>query len=117
MWGSVGCSLIVFFQFMAMNASALFLTAFTVERYIAICHPMKAQVIENLVSIQIDPTGNVQYICTMTRAKRIILTCWIFALVYSSPWLVLTHIKSSFVKGFGMVTLKIKETVFLHLLM
>ena len=27
-----------------MNASALFLSAFTVERYIAICHPMKAQV-------------------------------------------------------------------------
>ena len=34
----------VYCQFLAMNASALFLSAFTVERYIAICHPMKAQV-------------------------------------------------------------------------
>ena len=39
-----GCSLMVFCQFLAMNASALSLTAFTIERYIAICHPMKAQV-------------------------------------------------------------------------
>ena len=43
-WGSLGCSLMVFLQFLAMNASALSLTAFTIERYIAICHPMKAQV-------------------------------------------------------------------------
>ena len=43
-WGSVGCSLMVFCQFLAMNSSALSLTAFTIERYIAICHPMKAQV-------------------------------------------------------------------------
>ena len=34
----------IYCQFLAMNASALFLSAFTVERYIAICHPMKAQV-------------------------------------------------------------------------
>ena len=44
-WGSLGCSLMVYAQFLAMNASALSLTAFTVERYIAICHPMKAQVV------------------------------------------------------------------------
>ena len=44
-WGSVGCSSLVFCQFLAMNASALSLTAFTIERYIAICHPMKAQVV------------------------------------------------------------------------
>ena len=44
-WGSLGCSLMVFCQFLAMNSSALSLTAFTIERYIAICHPMKAQVI------------------------------------------------------------------------
>ena len=43
-WGSLGCSLMVYAQFLAMNASALSLTAFTIERYIAICHPMKAQV-------------------------------------------------------------------------
>ena len=44
LWGPVGCSVLVYSQFLAMNASALFLSAFTVERYIAICHPMKAQV-------------------------------------------------------------------------
>ena len=44
LWGRLGCSLMVYCQFLAMNASALSLTAFTVERYIAICHPMKAQV-------------------------------------------------------------------------
>ena len=44
LWGGVGCSLIIYCQFLAMNVSALSLTAFTVERYIAICHPMKAQV-------------------------------------------------------------------------
>ena len=44
LWGSIGCSVLVYCQFLAMNASALFLSAFTVERYIAICHPMKAQV-------------------------------------------------------------------------
>ena len=69
-----------------MNASALSLTAFTVERYIAICHPMKAQ-----------------YICTLSRAKKIILCCWVFAVCYSSPWLVLTQIKYSCVKGYGQV--------------
>lgn len=86
LWGGVGCSLIIYCQFLAMNVSALSLTAFTVERYIAICHPMKAQ-----------------YICTITRAKRIIICCWTFALCYSSPWLVLTTIKLGCVKGYGQV--------------
>ena len=43
-WGGVGCSIMIYCQFVAINASALSLLAFTVERYIAICHPMKAQV-------------------------------------------------------------------------
>ena len=43
-WGSLGCSLMVYSQFLAVNMSTLSLSAFTVERYIAICHPMKAQV-------------------------------------------------------------------------
>ena len=50
LWGSTGCSLMVYAQFLAMNASALSLTAFTIERYIAICHPMKAQV-RTLISL------------------------------------------------------------------
>ena len=55
-WGSLGCSLMVYAQFLAMNASALSLTAFTIERYIAICHPMKAQVRDCLEKI----CGNLQ---------------------------------------------------------
>ena len=50
-WGSLGCSLMVFCQFLAMNSSALSLTAFTIERYIAICHPMKAQVAKRFESV------------------------------------------------------------------
>ena len=40
----------------------------------------------------------------MRRARRIITFCWMFALFYSSPWLVLTHIKYSCVQGYGMVS-------------
>ena len=43
-WTSLGCSLMIYCQFLAVNASTLSVSAFTVERYIAICHPMKAQV-------------------------------------------------------------------------
>ena len=42
-WGSVGCTLMIYLQYLGIDASALSLTAFTVERYIAICHPMKAK--------------------------------------------------------------------------
>ena len=44
-WGTVGCTLMIYLQYLAINASALSLTAFTVERYIAICHPIKSKFI------------------------------------------------------------------------
>lgn len=72
-WGKIGCSLLVFLQYLGINASSLSITAFTVERYIAICHPMKAQVV-----------------CTMERAKKIIIGLWAFAILYCAPWLPLT---------------------------
>ncbi|XP_015790558.1 mu-type opioid receptor [Tetranychus urticae] len=72
-WGRVGCALFIFFQYLGIDASSLSITAFTVERYIAICHPMKAQ-----------------KVCTVHRAKRIILNVWIFACLYNSPWFFLT---------------------------
>ena len=51
-----------------------------------------------------------QYICTLSRAKRIILCCWTFAVCYSSPWLVLAHIKTSCISGFGEVNLALAYT-------
>ena len=50
--------------------------AFTIERYIGICHPMRAQ-----------------YICTVKRAKMIIAGIWLFSLIYNSPWLFLITLK------------------------
>ena len=76
----------VLFQYLAIDASALSLTAFTIERYIAICHPIKSK-----------------SICTISRAKKIIITCWIFAIIYCSPWFFLTDLKSSCVEGIGEV--------------
>ncbi|XP_066908476.1 thyrotropin-releasing hormone receptor-like [Halyomorpha halys] len=69
-WGEAGCRMMIFFQNLGINASSLSLIAFTVERYIAICQPMKAQ-----------------KICTLGRAKRITLGVWGFASAYCSPWL------------------------------
>ena len=86
-WGPVGCTLFVYLQYLGIDASALSLTAFTIERYIAICHPMKSK-----------------SICTVSRAKRIIFSCWLFALVYCSPWFLFTQTKSMCVQGVGTVT-------------
>lgn len=75
-WGEFGCAAMIFIQYLGINASSLSLTAFTVERYIAICHIMLAQ-----------------YICTVKRAKKITIFVWIFAIAYCSPWLFLTKVQ------------------------
>ncbi|CAL1272552.1 unnamed protein product [Larinioides sclopetarius] len=81
-WGQVGCAIFIFLQYLGINVSSLSITAFTIERYIAICHPMKAQIV-----------------CTVSRAKKIIIGLWIFACLYCSPWLFLTKIKPLQYKG------------------
>ena len=53
-------------------ASILTITAFTAERYVAICHPMRAH-----------------RLCTVRRAKRIIGGVWAFGACYCAPWLAL----------------------------
>ncbi|XP_073988364.1 thyrotropin-releasing hormone receptor-like isoform X2 [Rhodnius prolixus] len=73
-WGNVGCSLMIYCQNLGINASSLSLVTLTVERYIAICHPMKAH-----------------KICTIGRAKKITVGMWVFAIFYCSPWLFLTE--------------------------
>jgi len=64
----------VFTQYLGVNVSSLSITAFTVERYIAICHPMRAQTM-----------------CTVSRAKRIIIVLWLFGVLYCAPWLGLVN--------------------------
>jgi thyrotropin-releasing hormone receptor len=76
-WGGATCSLLVFLQYLGVQASSLSITMFTIERYIAICHPMKAQ-----------------RMCTVQRAKRIIIAIWIFTTLYCAPWLGLTVVVS-----------------------
>ncbi|RWS09772.1 thyrotropin-releasing hormone receptor-like protein, partial [Dinothrombium tinctorium] len=85
-WGRVGCALFIFLQYLGINASSLSITSFTIERYIAICHPMRAQ-----------------QVCTVHRAKRIIAGVWIFACIYCSPWIFLTKVEPIYYKGYSNI--------------
>ncbi|KFQ30308.1 Thyrotropin-releasing hormone receptor, partial [Mesitornis unicolor] len=64
-----GCLCITYLQYLGINISAWSITAFTVERYIAICHAIKAQLL-----------------CTVSRAKRIISSLWLFTSLYCLMW-------------------------------
>ncbi|KAJ6657177.1 hypothetical protein lerEdw1_002766 [Lerista edwardsae] len=68
-YGLAGCLGITYFQYLGINASSCSITAFTVERYIAICHPMKAQTM-----------------CTVSRAKRILAFVWALNALYCILW-------------------------------
>lgn len=72
LYGPVLCAIFVFMQYLGINASALSITAFTIERYIGICHPMKAQLFY-----------------TLQRVKYIIAGLWSFSLLYNACWLYL----------------------------
>ncbi|XP_061772387.1 thyrotropin-releasing hormone receptor [Nerophis ophidion] len=72
-YGYAGCLGITYLQYLGINASSCSITAFTVERYIAICHPIKAQ-----------------FLCTLSRAKRIIMAVWALTSVYCVMWLFLS---------------------------
>ncbi|XP_062606185.1 thyrotropin-releasing hormone receptor-like [Saccostrea cucullata] len=74
-YGSFMCTLCVFLGYLGANVSSLSIGAFTVERYIGICHSLKAQTI-----------------CTVSRARRIILALWTIAVLYCSPWLALAKV-------------------------
>ncbi|XP_035245492.1 thyrotropin-releasing hormone receptor-like isoform X2 [Anguilla anguilla] len=73
-YGYAGCLCITYLQYLGINVSSCSITAFTVERYIAICHSMKAQ-----------------FICTVSRAKKIIACVWIFTSLYCVMWFFLVN--------------------------
>lgn len=75
-FGHAGCLGITYLQYLGINVSSCSITAFTVERYIAICHPIKAQTV-----------------CTVSRAKRIIAGVWIFTCIYCMLWFFLVDIQ------------------------
>ncbi|XP_035273172.1 thyrotropin releasing hormone receptor 2 [Anguilla anguilla] len=75
-YGHAGCLGITYFQYLGINVSSCSITAFTIERYIAICHPMRAQTV-----------------CTVSRAKRIIAGVWALTCVYCLLWFFLVDIQ------------------------
>uniref|UniRef100_A0A8D0HEB9 Thyrotropin-releasing hormone receptor n=1 Tax=Sphenodon punctatus TaxID=8508 RepID=A0A8D0HEB9_SPHPU len=74
-YGYAGCLCITYLQYLGINISACSITALTVERYIAICHSIKAQLL-----------------CTVSRAKRIIACLWLFTALYCLMWFFLVDI-------------------------
>ncbi|KAI3358803.1 hypothetical protein L3Q82_015203, partial [Scortum barcoo] len=75
-FGHYGCLCITYFQYLGINASSCSITAFTIERYIAICHPIKAQ-----------------FLCTLSRAKKIIVFVWAFTSLYCVMWFYLSDLQ------------------------
>ncbi|XP_058499950.1 thyrotropin-releasing hormone receptor isoform X1 [Solea solea] len=68
-YGYTGCLCITYLQYLGINVSSCSIMAFTIERYIAICHSIKAQ-----------------FLCTVSRAKRIIAGVWVFTSLYCIMW-------------------------------
>ncbi len=43
LFGALGCAIFSYLPYLAINTSSLSITAFTLERYIGICDPMRAR--------------------------------------------------------------------------
>ncbi|XP_008329279.1 thyrotropin-releasing hormone receptor b [Cynoglossus semilaevis] len=86
-FGHYGCLCITYLQYLGINASSCSITAFTIERYIAICHPIKAQ-----------------FLCTLSRAKRIILFVWAFTCLYCTMWFYLADLQETVYDNVTIVT-------------
>lgn len=85
-YGYGGCLSITYLQYLGINASSCSITAFTVERYIAICHPIRAQ-----------------SLCTLSRAKKIIAVVWTFTGLYCVMWFCLADLEKK-VSGNANIT-------------
>ncbi|XP_077371365.1 thyrotropin-releasing hormone receptor [Festucalex cinctus] len=86
-YGYTGCLCITYLQYLGINVSSCSITAFTIERYIAICHSIKAQ-----------------FLCTVSRAKRIIAGVWVFTSLYCVMWFFLVDINETVYTNAVVVT-------------
>ncbi|KAG8441700.1 hypothetical protein GDO86_010763 [Hymenochirus boettgeri] len=85
-YGYIGCLCITYLQYLGINASSCSITAFTIERYLAICHPIKAQ-----------------FLCTISRAKKIIVFVWAFTSLYCLMWFFLLDLNITIYKDATVV--------------
>lgn len=97
-YGYAGCLSITYFQYLGINASSCSITAFTIERYIAICHPIKAQ-----------------FLCTLSRAKKIIVLVWFFTSLYCVMWFYLSDTKEVVYENAVLITCAYKVSRNLYL--
>uniref|UniRef100_S4RHF6 Thyrotropin-releasing hormone receptor n=1 Tax=Petromyzon marinus TaxID=7757 RepID=S4RHF6_PETMA len=74
-YGYAGCLAITYLQYLGINVSSCSITAFTLERYLAICHPIRAQ-----------------SLCTVSRAKRILALVWSSTAIYCLVWFFLVDV-------------------------
>ncbi|MXQ86650.1 hypothetical protein E5288_WYG012974 [Bos mutus] len=77
-FGHAGCLGITYLQYVGINASTGSITAFTMERYLAICRPLSAQAL-----------------CTAARAKRIAALVWLGTGAYCVLWLFLVDTRET----------------------
>lgn len=42
-FGHFGCSIFTYLPYLAINTSSMSITAFTIERFIGICYPLRAR--------------------------------------------------------------------------
>lgn len=75
-YGRYGCGGITYFQYLGINASSASIMAIAIERYITICHPIRAQ-----------------SLCTISRAKKIIALLWTVTSLYCTMWLYLADLE------------------------
>ena len=73
-FGEPFCVFKTFLSEMTSLASVFTITAFTAERYVAICHPIRAQTMSNL-----------------SRAVKIIIGIWILACAFALPYPIRTR--------------------------
>ncbi|XP_010903966.1 thyrotropin-releasing hormone receptor [Esox lucius] len=97
-YGYFGCRGITYFQYLGINASSCSITAFTIERYIAICHPIKAQ-----------------FLCTLSRAKKIIVVVWAFTSLYCVMWFYLSDTKELVYNNITLVSCEYKVSRYRYL--
>lgn len=77
-FGHAGCLGITYLQYVGINASTGSITAVTVERYLAICHPLRAKAL-----------------CTVARAKRVSALVWTGTGAYCMLWLFLVDTRET----------------------